>query len=517
MTKDSSRWTKGCAYAGVVVAALSWFGMADAAAANPVKGGTFRIALEADLKSGDPLFLTSYNDRQFALSVFDTLFDVDESGKVYGRLAESYQANENATEFNIQLRQGVKFHDGADFNAAAVVANLERSRDPKNKCRCLQSLEPIVSVEATGPYSVRIRTSSPYASLIGVLTEQSGMMISPKQIAEDPEGIANRPIGTGPFKYKEWRKGDQFIAERFDGYWGKTGPYVDTVVFRMINNEESRQATLESGGVDAIQLPAPRFILSSKNNKRLKIWEFAGFGHTFFMLNTSKPPFDDVRVRRAIAHATNRKAILKAIYQDVFPLANTPFGPGLKIDHEETGFPDFSPEKAKALLKEYGKPVEFNYQVYGVPITLLTAQALQQMFADVGVKMNIVQTDQSTLINDALTKNFQAMFFRWSGRADPDLNTYRFFHSDFANQARSSNYVRYESAEMDQLLEAGRSTTDWSKRKPIYQKVADVLGRDVPYVFLMYNTFVIVGSSKVQGVQLVPDGLIRLDTVWLEK
>ncbi len=484
-------------------------------AQTPKRGGTLTLALEADFPSLDPLRVTALVERQVGLAIIDPLFDIDEKGEVRPVLAESYEALDGGKTYRVKLREGIKFHDGTPFDADAVVFNIDRVRDPKNACRCLANIDSIAGVKALDVRTVEFTLNRPDAVLPAILSDAPGLIISPTAAKADPKAVAQRPVGTGPFILKEWQQGHKIVVERNPDYWRKDLPYLDRVVFLPLSNEESRQSSLVSGSVDAIQSPSPRFVEQARKNPKLKVQTGAGLGTVFLKMNTRNPPFDDVRVRRAAAFAVDRKLFVKAIYQDQYPVADSLIGPGMWAHAPVKNFPDYDPAKAKALLKEYGKPVSFAIGVSASPHNTLAAQALQEMWKEVGIEVEIKQIEQARFIRDAINHTFQMSLFRWAGRPDPDLNLYRAFHSKFADQP-SSNYTQFANPKMDDLLERGRSTLARAERQKIYDQASAILAEEVPYLFLFYATFHTVLGSKVHAGPNIADGVLRLHTAWVE-
>ncbi len=497
--------------------AFAAIGSVGAFAQTPKRGGAIVEGLEADFPSLDVVRISALAEREVSLSVYDPLFDVNAKGEVVPYLAESFSVSSDAKVYTIKLRPNVKFHDDTALDADAVVFNLDRDRDPNSACRCLGQIDLIDHVRAIDPLTVEIVLKRPSATLPALLTDTPGMMASPTAIKKDPSGFGNHPVGTGPFVFKEWVKGDHITFTRNPDYWNKPLPYVDQVTYRPIPNEESRQATLVAGGININENPGPKSIVEAQKNASLRAIKTEGLGTVFIMMNTKTGPTADVRVRRAIAFATDRKLIDKAIYYNLYDLVESPFARGSSAYQEHvSGFPAFDLGKAKELVKEIGKPVEVTLSLQNTPDTVRLGEILQAMWAKAGIQTTIQQFEQHRLIENALTKAFQAQVFRWAGRPDPDLNVYKFFYSKYANE-RSSNYTQYSNPEMDSLLDQGSETLDAAKRKEIYVKVSELLAKDMPYNFLFAASFFSITSSRVHGVEMVPDGLDRLRTVWLDQ
>ena len=485
------------------------------ATSAPKRGGTITMALEADFPSLDPIRVSALVERQVAMAIMDPLFDLSEDGQLVPVLAKGYEALEDGRIYRISLRDGVKFHDGTPLNAEAVVFNIERLRNPKNACRCLPLLSDILEVKAVDALTVDFVMKGPNAVLPTVLADAPGLILSPTAIAANEKAVASRPVGTGPFILSEWKAGFRNVLERNPNYWRAGKPHLDRVVFVPLSNEESRQSSLLSGVVDVVQSPSAKFVRDMRENKRYKIMTGAGLGSLFLMMNTRTPPFDDVRVRQAIAHATDRRLIVKAIYHDQYPLADSLIAPGSWAYSKATKPLDHDVAKAKALLAEHGKPVSFTLTTTPSPLNNLMAQALQEMWAEVGIKAEIKPVEQARFIRDAISHQFQMSYFRWAGRPDPDLSLFRAFHSSLADKP-SSNYTQYANPKLDALLEKGRVTIDRDARKKIYHEATDILASDLPYFYIYFATFHSVMNAKVHPGPNIPDGVLRLVDAWVE-
>jgi len=260
-------------------------------------------------------------------------------------------------------------------------------------------------------------------------------------------------------------------------------------------------------------VPSAADVAAAKSGQtRVKVVESPGLGSVFAMFHAQRAPTNDARVRQALFHATDRALILKTINRGLYPIVNSPFGPGMMAGRLEVKFPEYNPDKARALIKEYGKPVKFTLSVSAVPSAVQLAQVYQQMWQKVGIEVSIEQLEQLQLIRKAIKNDFDAVSFRWPGRGDPDLNAYQFFHS-----TSPRNYTQYKNPEMDKLLEQARSALDSKVRLDTYAKVAQLLARDGTYLFMHSTTNYFLSSRKVDGLPKIPDGLPRVGNVWLER
>ncbi len=496
-------------FTALLMAACSGDGGTSGAGAGGAARDTLTIALEGDFPSLDPLRVSNMAERQVALAVMDPLFDLGADGELVPVLAESHEALEEGRIWRILLREGVKFQDGTPLDAEAVVFNLERLRDPANACRCLPLLDSLVAVRAVDPRTVEFEMDGPNAVLPALLADSPGLMLSPAAVRAAPDAVGTRPVGAGAFRLKSWEPGHRIVVERNPDYWRGSPPALREISFRPLANEDSRQSALLAGDVDVIQTPSTRFSAQYGQDPKYRLMTGAGLGSVFLMMNTREAPFDDVRVRRAIAHATDRPLFVKALLQDQYPLSDSLLGPGSWAYTPVPDYPEYSPDKARTLLAEVGRPVSFEISVINAPFAVLFAQSLQQMWGEVGMKTTIRQTEAARYLADAINHQFQMSFFRFVGRADPDLNLYRAFHSRYADEP-SSNYSRYADPEMDALLERGRGTLDREERRRIYAQVAGLLARDVPYVFVFATTLQTMMRADVDPGPNIADGVLRL-------
>lgn len=482
-----------------------------APAAEPKKGGSVSISTESDLPSLDPLAFASFNDRNAGLLLYDTLLDIDPKGNIIPGIAERIEASEDVMSFKLTLRKDVKFADGTPYDADAVVKNFKRIMDPKNRCRCVSDLSTIASVEATGPLEVTIRMKSPSAHFPGALADVAGMVVSPTALEKYGADFGNHGIGAGPFKLKEWQRGAQVVFERNPLYWRHV-PYLDEVVLRPMPDEQTRYASLKAGNLDVVTNAAARDRVDAMQGKKFQLVNPGSLATNFVQINQGAPDVSDVRVRRALAHAIDRVALNKAINRGLYKIANTPFGTGLFPHEQVDGYPDYDAAKAKQLVAEYGKPIKIKLTLNAAPVSSLTGQALQQMWKKVGIETEIIPLEQVQLVRTAAARDYQVMLYRWAGGPDPDKNVHQFFHS-----RGTMNRVNFKNPEMDKLLDAGRATTDQAERLKIYRQVNNLLAQQLPYLFLSYFDNVAIANPAVKGLVPIPDGLLRMHSVWKDQ
>jgi peptide/nickel transport system substrate-binding protein len=477
---------------------------------------TLYVALEAEPPELDPNLSSAYVDRQVMASLYDKLVDIDENGEIVPMLAKSYDVSDDGKVYTFHLRDGIKFHDGTEFNAEAAKYNLERYQE-EDSVRSTE-VEPIESVEAVDEYTVRVTLSEPFAPFLAVLTDRAGIMASPKAIEENNGRISKDPVGTGPFKFVERVRGDHITVEKNPDYWREGLPKIDKIEYRGIDDENVQYQNLQSGELDIIDsIPLVEFKeLQESGDYNVSIEP--GLGYQGVFLNVTQPPFDNKQLRQAVYRLVDREAIVKAVLRDVGGEAgNSPFSEqSWAYSEESDSYPERSVEEAKALLEEAGEPDGFSFTLKTdpSPINQQIGQVIQNNLKPAGIDVKLEQEEFGTLLDDSTNGNFQALFLGWSGRIDPDLNIY-----DFTVTNGDFNDSGYSNPEVDKLLNEARITSDRDRRKELYGQVMEILHEDVPYVYLYHNnqTTDFAMQPTVQGFEPYPDGILRLAGVSKEQ
>ncbi len=496
---------------GILAAAMAGSLALPAVAADAKRGGTLAIGIAQDPAVIDPIRTGTFTERQLSTPVYEPLFDIDAKGNTVPLLVESYTVSDDVKTWRFKLKPGIKFHDGTPFDAAAVLANWDRTSNPANRCRCLSQTGEFKEWKAIDPMTVELTLKVPNAALPTILADAPGIMLSPAALKADPQGIGTKPVGTGPVKFVEWGRNRRVVFERNPDYWQQGKPYLDKVIFRGMQNTETREAAFKSGQTDIIMQPTMHFVSQAKSDKRVAVYSPAGFGTDAAYFNLRKPPLDDLRVRRALAHAMDRDLLIRTLGFGIPTPAYSPFGKGMSmIKQPVDAYPKYDLAKAQALVKEYGKPVAFTLSYNNDPGTRHLVQALQEMWAKAGITVALEPFDQNRLVQNMVTKQFEALMFRYTGRADPHVNTFAFLHSKFADVTPSSNYGGIKNERVDRLLEQGAATVDPAKRAEIYSELARVLATEVNAHAYTYNVAdTIVTKRNVKGLTIVPDGLVR--------
>lgn len=465
---------------------------------------TITIAMVSDINTFDPAVSSSYYDRQIMNNIYDKLFDLNSKGHIIPMLATHYKVSKNHRIYTITLRRGVKFQDGTPFNAAAVKFNLDRYRLPTSAPRAAE-LAPVSGVSVAGPYTVKIKLSEPFSPLISILTDRAGMMCSPKAVRAEGANFALHPVGTGPFKLQNRIKGDSITLVRNPHYWRKGLPKAGKVIFKIFTDPNTQLVNLESGQVDFMDSVTSQNVPTVQHTRSLRLIDKPSYAWAGFWLNTKSPSLSNKLVREAISLLINRQQYNKVINGRTAIPADSPFGPGELAYGPWDKAPKQNVAEAKQLLqKAHAGSISFTFMTTTAPIALQGAQIIQNMLQAGGISMKIQSVDFPTLLDDLAKHNFDAAAVGWSGRPDPDQNSYNDFITGGPN-----NFSQYSSAVVDKYLKLGRTQLKTKSRKADYAKVAAQLHKDVPYVFLDHanNSFGMKASLK--GFTYVPDGIIR--------
>lgn len=481
---------------------------------QPKYGGTFTLTVHQGAQSLDPHRSGSYVDRQIFQSLYNCLVTFDKDLNIVPELAESWDTPDPST-YIFKLRKGIKFHDGTEFDAEAVKFNLERVLDPKTKSRGRIEIIAIDSIDVIDRYTVKLNLAYPFSPLLAGLTDRAGYMISPTALKKvGPDKFRQHGIGTGPFQFVEWVKGDHLTLKKFDGYWEKGLPYLDKVVFKPISDHNVKLVNLQSGTIDMIDDVLPKDIERVKGNKNLVYHEIPSYGFVSLRLNCTRPPFNNKALRQAIAYGVDRDAIWKHIYYGTGIVGHGPIAPvSWAYDESNFRFP-YDINKAKEKLKEGGKPNGFKFTIYTKqePLDVQVAQAMQAQLKRINVETDIVQLEGIKHFRVMLDKTYDGVYGFWSGYPEPNTNLHRQFHSKGA-----SRWTGYTNYEVDKWLEKAMKATNQSERQEYYSKALDIIIQEAPMNFMYYFPRRHVHRKGIHGYVLTPDAKPRLKTVWFEK
>ncbi len=482
------------------------------AAAPAVNGQALRIGLAEDPDVLDPTLARTFVGRIVFAALCDKLLDLDEKLAIVPQLATSYAWSPDYKALTLKLRQGVTFHDGEKFDAAAVKFNLERHKTMQGSNR-RGELAPVTSVDVVDTQTVRLNLAAPFAPLLAVLTDRAGMMVSPKaaQAAGDKFGAA--PVCSGPFRFVERVAQDRIVFERYANYWNKAAIHFDKVTYLPIVDSTVRLANLKSGQLDFIERVAPSDIPALSNDSRFKVSKIVEIGYQGITINLGKsdmaqknPLGRDAKVREAFELSLDRDAIVQVAMDGEALAGNQWVAPTNSWYAKNVPVPKRDLTRAKALLREAGvtNPV-FTLMTPTTSDAQRTAQVVQAMAKEAGFDVKIQSTEFSTSLDLADKGQYEAYVLAWSGRADPDGNLFSFHACK-----QPLNYAGYCKPEVDQLVTQSRVTLDAAQRLKIFEQIAANVARDRPIIYIYHRHWLWAYTGKLSGLRTVPDGLVRL-------
>ncbi len=489
----------------VLVLALGTLVFAACSPPSPHGEETIVVGLEANPTSLDPRMATGAAALRIIPLLFDSLVTLDPAGRVVPELAVSWE-NPSPTEYLFHLRKGVRFHDGRELAAADVEYTYNFVRDSDNHSPNRGALEMMTAVEALDSGRVRFRLREPFASFLNSLT----LGIVPAHLG-DREGFADAPVGSGPFRWGEWKIGEKIILTANPAYWERR-PELERVEFRIIENETTRLLEAERGGVNLLWNNIPPYAVGSlREIPGLTVRTRPGITYQYLGFNLQDPLLRDVAVRRAVAHAVDRERIVRHILSGhgrpatgILAPENWAYEPNVRTYPHD-------PDEARRLLDndghapgEGGWRFSLSYKTSTNRQANETAELIAEDLAAVGIKVVRRSFEWGTFYGDIKAGNFQLYSLRWVGITDPDILHY-IFHSRSVPPA-GANRGRYANPEVDRLLEESRRELDTELRRRLFSRLQKILAEDCVYVSLWHPDDIYALSDRFEGFEAFPGG-----------
>lgn len=516
----------------LVVVALAFAGAlassskARTSASTPRVGGTLRVGLPSDIDSFDPVHVTGGVDEVVEMwTIYDTLMKFDDPRKApVPDLATSVVPNKNDTVWTVNLRHGVKFQDGTPFNAAAVKFNVTREMDPADASIIV--VQPIKSMTVVNQYTIKFTLKYPWLNFPYALTFPPFLMASPTAVGKYGADYASHPVGTGPYELASRTPGSQIVLKKFAGWWGSHGTfpagYVNSIHYQVIPNSTSMYDSLQSGALDIALDATPGDIKQGKSHG-LQFTECPVAGQNLINFNLKGDPtgVGNSLVRRAMSYAVDRRALNQLVNGGITPLFTNPFDGSVWANNVK--FPStYNLTRANALIQQYqtkyghNQPVSFQLDVIGSGGVTL-GDALQQMWAKIGVNVTVREVDVPTQIGDLIQGKFQAMDFSSSIWPNPDFVFYAFTLS-----TSPLNLSKTSPPAVDAALNSARTALTLPKQVAGYRTVTTWLAGTTPWIYLVQSLNGYMYSSKVAGPALSPNAIQstctpQVASMWLNK
>ncbi len=502
----------------------------DPASAEPDYGGTLVFGLEAETTNGlNPINAqAAVSGHILFRALYETLTIEGTEGEALPLLLESFTPNEDFTEWVLTLRPNITFHDGTPADSAALKRHFEELQKGTLTGIAVGDLD-IDVIEQVDDLSVKLTLGRPQATLPNYLTSHLGYFGAPSMYDMGQEGSARNPIGTGPFMLDEWIPNEVTRLVRNPDYWrtdaqGRQLPYLDAIEFRPIPDTDGRFAALRAGDLDASSVNTGLRI--DEYNQQFKTyWEGDRYSEpTYLMLNNSRPPFDNVEFRRALAQCTDRQIFNDVRWDGQVP-ASGPFAPGTPGYLEDAGFPAYDPEAGRAAISGLGV-TDVEIGTTNDSANLLNTELIAAMWGDCGLDVSITQVDQAELITNAVFGQFTA--FLWRNHSSYDLTTERvWWHSQFG-RGIALNFGRIDNPRVDAALDEARDTGDLDRRRELAEEVNRAFAEEVNNIWFYFSNWLVATQDDVYGMDAltlpeggehvkVLNGKVFLGEAWIEQ
>ncbi len=510
-----------------------------AASGKPTPGGSLTMGLEAESDGFNPTSNRwAISGLTVANAVFDPLAAYDADGVAQPYLAQSFTPSADFKSWTITLRSGVTFHDGTALDAAAVVKDLQAAKASPLVGAAMSNIDSI-TVDPANPLNVLITTIDPWASLPASLTGQVGYVAAPAQLDAGAPASSSKPIGTGPFVYKSWEPDKAWVGTKNSSYWrtdsdGTKLPYLDQVEFRPIVDHTNRTNALINGEIQLLHTTdwasINRIQSEAEAGKLQFVTDQTEAEENFILMNTSKAPFDDVRVRQAVALCMDPAQIQLVWEAPESRVADSQFTPQSPWYDPNNGYPKPDPAAGTTLVQQVEAekgPIKFTLGTTPVPTNTAATQLIAQQLGQCGMEVDLTTSEQSKFISDAVTGNYQANLWRQFAASDPD-GDYVWWIGKNATGPLALNMARLQDPQVDAALNEARATNDVAARKAAYAKLQERQSQLFPYAWIAHTQWAFGATNAVRNIgnvtlpggaasQPFQAGNFRLTETWLQQ
>jgi len=474
---------------------------------------TFRIAIGVDPDTLDPAQSTTTTVDNVMDYMAETLVGIDEEGALVPQLATSWSSSEDGLALDIELRQGVEFHDGTPFTADAVVWTFERLLDPDVRVPRRGPLTVIESVEATGEHAVRLNLANPAPYLMGALSQTTNAILPPSVVDVEGNSYENvtRIVGTGPYTFVGRDLGERITVDRFDGYWGEI-PYYERVIFQIVPEATTRESLLLAGQADLIILPPASDIPALEANPRTEVVLGPSDRTIFIVINTTDPVLQDKRVRQALNYAVDKEAIVQGILFGAADVMDAPMAESL-FGYAPIGAYPYDPERARELLAEAGvEPGELSLDFMSPTGRYVqdfpASQAIANFLRDVGIEAQVRTMDWPSYVGTMLqppeSNDTQLHLLGWApSYLDAAQQMEQFDSSQHPPGGLATSF--YLNEEVDRLIDEAGQEIDETRRAQLYEEASELIWDDAPWIFLWVQRFPMVHASDVTNISGLPN------------
>jgi peptide/nickel transport system substrate-binding protein len=480
----------------------------------PAEAKTLRYATQEEADALDPAQGGTYGGRVIFAALCDKLVDITPELEIAPMLATSWEVAPDGKAVTFRLREGVVFHDGTPFDAAAVKYNIERAQTLPTSRR-KGELAPVERVEVVDPSTVRLVLSQPSSPLLATLTDRAGMMISPTAAEAAGDDFATAPVCSGPYSFVERRPQESITLRKFDRHWNASAFNFDEVVYSYVEDPSLRLAQLRAGDIDIAERVAATDLGTVRADPDLQLLSVVGLGvsHLHINLNNGERADtvlgNDPRVREAFELAIDREVINQVAFDGENLPGNQMVPPTSPYYVEAFPIPARNVARARELLQEAGHDrVPVALSVPNDSVSIRVGEIIQSLAGEAGFDVEVLALERATSTERYFGGNFQMHLGNWSGRSDPDGNLYPFLACD-----GGQNFAQYCSPEVDAALKAARAEPGFEGRYAAYEKAASGYLADRPTIPIYHPKWLFAARKDVTGITLYPDALLRLEAV----
>ncbi|MCK9331184.1 MAG: ABC transporter substrate-binding protein [Candidatus Cloacimonetes bacterium] len=470
----------------------------------PAAKDSLTVALASEPRSLDPFGSNDSNSTNIKLQVYDTLLYIDTDASIQPNLAEKYEWVDGNT-LQVTIRKDVKFHNGDLLKASDVLYTLQHSQESEYTTWIVEGVNFDKTVCDDEAGTVSIVLNEPSGSLPARLCQL--IVVSKSYTEKDPKILESAPMGTGPFLFDKWVKGDSLTFKANKDYW-KGAPAYSTLILRSITESATRTIEIKSGNVDVALSVIESDVESLSKNPDVKVIRKPGSSNTWIGFNCTAAPFDNQKVRQAVCYAIDKKAIVDAVYSGIGSVATGPIPPS--VWGYTADVPDYSynPAKAKQLLAEagYANGLTVEIKTSNSQVRVDIAEIVQQFLKEVGITVKISTLENATYLTDIVNMNVQMFILGWETTTlDADYGLYEPYHSGMPTW---SNTTGFSDPEVDRLLDEARRCIDMDQRRELYRQAQIAIVEGAPAAFLWDKEDIVVTSSHLDGITMNGSGRI---------
>jgi len=474
-----------------------------------------------DARRLNPIIANDASSGTINDQIFNGLVKYDKDIKLVGDLAERWDVTNNGKTVTFYLRKGVKWHDNVEFTAEDCLFTYQKLVDPNVATPYSSSYMDVQKAEVVGKYIFRVTYKEPFSPAL----ESWGIGMIPRHVLQgrdiNTDGFNRNPIGTGPYKLREWIAGQKIVLQANDDYF-EGRPNIDQFIYRVIPDSSTMFQELLSGGVDMMGLNPLQYLRKSETRRireNYRKFRYPSNGFTYMGYNLTNPLFSDVKVRQALSYAIDRQSIIEGVVLGIGRPCTGPFAHVSWAYNPRARSYDYNPELARRMLREAGwkdsdnsgllkkdnRPFQFTILTnQGNGERIHAAEIIQQNLKAVGVNANIRVMEWQAFLEQIDKRSFEAILLGWNMSRDPDL--YDIWHSSKTRKGEY-NFIGYKNAEVDRLLVEGRRIFNIEKRKIIYYRIHAILAEEQPYAFLYVPDSTPIVHKRFKGIEVAPLGI----------